>query len=182
MLHHRFEIPTHKDSENATRGKDVGPIRGFVASPEVGSGATVGTLRTGYPRVQASNQDNGSRLPDKGSSEAAMSPRGSGSHSQLGAAPGPSCAPAAGDSTRAATCPRGSGQLRGRHVSLRLQHPPSNTGQLQSYHVSHVLCGLQANKQISHSDPAIMISIGAGTPISSKALYDKGCSARSQDV
>jgi hypothetical protein len=30
--------------------------------------------------------------------------------------------------------------------------------------------------------PTIMISIEAGTPISSKALCDKGCSARSQGV
>jgi hypothetical protein len=44
------------------------------------------------------------------------------------------------------------------------------------------LFGLQANKQISPDDPTIMISIGAGTPISSKALHDKGCSARSQGV
>jgi hypothetical protein len=43
------------------------------------------------PRVQASSQDNGSRLPAKGSSEAAMCPRGSGSRSRLGAAPGPLC-------------------------------------------------------------------------------------------
>jgi hypothetical protein len=111
-----------------------------------------------------------------------MSPRSSGSHSRLGAAPGPPCAPAAGDSTRAAMSPCGSGQLRGCHVSLRLQHPPSNTGQLRSYHVSPGLYGLQANKQISHSDPVIMISVGAGTPISSKALHDKGCSLRSQGV
>jgi hypothetical protein len=30
----------------ATREKDVGPTRGFAASPEVGLGATVGTPRT----------------------------------------------------------------------------------------------------------------------------------------
>jgi hypothetical protein len=48
--------------------------------------------------------------------------------------------------------------------------------------VSPGLCGLQANKQISPGDPAIMISIGAGTPISSKALRDKDYSARSQGV
>jgi hypothetical protein len=28
-----------------------GPICGFAISPEVGLGATVGTLQTGYPRV-----------------------------------------------------------------------------------------------------------------------------------
>jgi hypothetical protein len=38
---------------------------------------------------------------------------------------------------------------------------------------------LQAIKQISHGDPAIMISIGARARVSSKALRDKGCSARS---
>jgi hypothetical protein len=111
-----------------------------------------------------------------------MCPRGSGSCSQLGAAPGLPCAPAARGSTGAATCPCGSGQLWGHHVSLGLQHPPSGTGQLWSYHVSPGLCGLQANKQISSGDPAIMISIEASTLVSSKALRDKGYSARSQGV
>jgi hypothetical protein len=58
-----------------------GPTRGFASSPEVGPEATVGTLRTGYPCVQASSQDNGSYLPAEGSSEAATCPRGSGSRS-----------------------------------------------------------------------------------------------------
>jgi hypothetical protein len=49
----------------------------------------VSTLRTGYPHIQASSQDNDSRLPAKGSSEAAMCPRYSGFRSRLGAAPGP---------------------------------------------------------------------------------------------
>jgi hypothetical protein len=44
------------------------------------------------------------------------------------------------------------------------------------------LCRLQAIKQISHGDPAIINSIGACARISSKALRDKGCSARSQGV
>jgi hypothetical protein len=48
--------------------------------------------------------------------------------------------------------------------------------------VSPGLCGLQANKQISFGDQAIMISIGAGVPISSKAVRDKGCSARLQGM
>jgi hypothetical protein len=34
----------------------VGPTCGFVASPEVGPGATVGTLQTGYPYIQALSQ------------------------------------------------------------------------------------------------------------------------------
>jgi hypothetical protein len=37
--------------------KDVGPTCGFTASPEVGPGATIGTLHTGFPRVHASGQD-----------------------------------------------------------------------------------------------------------------------------
>jgi hypothetical protein len=32
-------------------GKDVGPTHGFATSPEVGPGATVDILRTGYPHV-----------------------------------------------------------------------------------------------------------------------------------
>jgi hypothetical protein len=39
------------------REKDVGPTYGFAASPEVGPGTTVGTLQTGYRRLQASSQD-----------------------------------------------------------------------------------------------------------------------------
>jgi hypothetical protein len=41
---------------------------------------------------------------------------------------------------------------------------------------------LQAIKQISTEDSAIMIFIGACAHVSSKALRDKGCSARSQGV
>jgi hypothetical protein len=141
VLHHRFGIPTQR-FRKAARGKNVGPTRGFATSLEVGPGATVGTLRTGYPRVQALSQGNGSRLPAKGSSEAVRCPCGSGSRSRLGAAPGPPRAPAARDSTGATTCPSGSRQLRGRHVSLGLQHSPSGAGQLRSCHC-HVSPGLQ---------------------------------------
>jgi hypothetical protein len=107
----------HIKTQKVARGKDVGPTHGFASSPEVGPGATVGTLRTGYPRVQASSQDNGSRLLAEGSSEAATCPRGLGSRSQLGAAPGlPRVA--------AARAPApSSGQLRARHVSPRLELP-----------------------------------------------------------
>jgi hypothetical protein len=46
--------------QNSHVGKrDVGPTCGFVASPELGPEVTVGTLQTGYPRVQASSQDKG---------------------------------------------------------------------------------------------------------------------------
>jgi hypothetical protein len=111
----------------------------------------VGTLRTGYPRVQASSQDNGFRLPIEGSSEAATCLRGLGSHSQLrGRHVSPRLGllfPAQG-SSEAATCPHGlgshsqlgaapglprvpvarapapsSGQIRGRHMSPRLGLP-----------------------------------------------------------
>jgi hypothetical protein len=37
--------------------KEVGPTYGFAASREVGPGATVDTLQTRYPRIQASSQD-----------------------------------------------------------------------------------------------------------------------------
>jgi hypothetical protein len=30
----------------------VGPTYGFISSPEVGPGATVGTLQIKYPRIQ----------------------------------------------------------------------------------------------------------------------------------
>jgi hypothetical protein len=43
----------------AAREKDVGPTREFAASPEVGSGATLGTPQTGYPCIQALSQDDG---------------------------------------------------------------------------------------------------------------------------
>jgi hypothetical protein len=81
-------------------------------------GAThVGTLRIGYPRVQASSQDNDSCLLAEGSSEAATCPHGPGSCSRLrgrhvsprlGTAPGPPRAPAAWGSSRATTCHLGS--------------------------------------------------------------------------
>jgi hypothetical protein len=41
----------------AVQEKDVDPTHGFTASPGVGPGATVGTLQTGYPCIQALSQD-----------------------------------------------------------------------------------------------------------------------------
>jgi hypothetical protein len=82
---------------------------------------SVGTLRAGYPHVQATNQDNGSRLPTEGSSGAVTCPRGSSSRSWLGAttcphgsgsrfrleaAPGPPRVPAAQGSSGTATYPQ----------------------------------------------------------------------------
>jgi hypothetical protein len=39
-------------SSKAAQGKGIGPTCWFVTSPEVGSGATIGTLPTGYPCTQ----------------------------------------------------------------------------------------------------------------------------------
>jgi hypothetical protein len=46
-------------SEKLCRERDVGVTCGFTTSPEVVSGATIGTLQSGYPCVQASSQDKG---------------------------------------------------------------------------------------------------------------------------
>jgi hypothetical protein len=43
--------------DNRVGRQRVGPTCGFIASPEVGPGATVGTVQTGYPYIQASSQD-----------------------------------------------------------------------------------------------------------------------------
>jgi hypothetical protein len=125
----------------------------------VGPGATVGTLRTGYPRVQASSHDNGSRLSAQDSSKAAMCPCGPGSRLS------------AQGSFGAATCHLGSSAHLLTKGSFRAAMCPEDR-----------LCRLQANKQISPDNPAIMISIGAHARVSSKTLHDKGCSARSQGV
>jgi hypothetical protein len=94
----------HIKTQKSCAGKGCWPHPRVRNLSRGGPGATVGTLRTGYPRVQASSQDNGSRLPAEGSSEASMCPRGSGSRSWLGAAPRPPRAPAARRSTEAVTC------------------------------------------------------------------------------
>jgi hypothetical protein len=59
---------------------------------------------------------------------------------------------------------------------------PSRLGEAPGLPRVPGLCGLQASKQISSGGPAIMISIRVGAPVSSKALRDKGCSARSQGL
>jgi hypothetical protein len=121
--------------------------------------AAVGTLRTGHPRVQALSQDNGSCLPTRGSSGAATYPRGSGSRLPARCSSG------------ATTCHLGS--------SSHLLAQGSSGDALCP---KDGFCRLQANKHISYSDPAIMITIGARARVSSKTLCDKGCSARSQGV
>jgi hypothetical protein len=91
VLHHRIKISTYKTQKGCT-GKDVSLTRGFAASPGVGPGATIGTLRTGYPHVQAPSQDKrqgggacprvprpGSHLLAQGNSGATACPHGSGS-------------------------------------------------------------------------------------------------------
>jgi hypothetical protein len=74
----------------AAREKDVGPTRGFVASPGVGPGATVGTMRTGYPCVQALSQDK-----RQGRACVLACPRAPAPASRLSAALGPSRVPVA---------------------------------------------------------------------------------------
>jgi hypothetical protein len=139
---------------------------------------TVGTLRTGYPRVQASSQDNGPHLPAEVSSETVTCPRGSGQLRGHHVSPRLGLPPPARGSSGATTCPRGSGSRSRLGAAPRPPCVPVaralalGSGQLRGCHVSPGLCGLQA----------IMISIGAGTPVSSKALRDKGCSARSQGM
>jgi hypothetical protein len=49
---YRFEIPKY-EIQKIAQEKEVSPTCGFVASLKVGLEATVGTLQTGYPRVQA---------------------------------------------------------------------------------------------------------------------------------
>jgi hypothetical protein len=125
----------------------------------VGPGATVGTLRTGYPHVQAPSQDNGSHLPARGSSKPIMCPHGSGSR-----------LPAQG-SSGAVTYHLGSST----HLLAQGSFKVATC-------LEDGLSRLQANKHISPGDPAIMISIGVRAHVSSKTLGDKGCSARSQGV
>jgi hypothetical protein len=68
-------------------------------------------------------------------------------------------------------CPRGSGsRLLAHGISGATTCPKDG------------LYRLQAIKQISPSDPTIMISIWARARESSKALRDKGCSTLSQGV
>jgi hypothetical protein len=104
VLHHRFRIPTHRDSKMLRGERMLAPPTGSQPLPGWAERATVSTLRTGYPHVQASSQDNGSHLLAEGSSEAAMCPCGSGSNPWLGAAPGPPHAPATRGSSGATTC------------------------------------------------------------------------------
>jgi hypothetical protein len=73
------------------------------------------------------------------------------------------------DSSGAATYTHGSGSPSRLGAAPGLQRVPG-------------LCGLQASKQIPSGGPVIMISIGAGVSVSSEALCDKDCSARSQDM
>jgi hypothetical protein len=143
-------------------------------------GPSIGTLRTGYPRVQASSQDNGSgsRLPAGGSSGAATCPRGFGSR-----------LPARG-SSRAVTCPRSSGSCQPAQGSSGAAachlgcstHLLAQGSSEAAMCLEDGLCRLQAIKQISPSDPAIMIFIRARAHVSSKTLHDQGYSAHSQGM
>jgi hypothetical protein len=47
----------YKVQDNRAGRRKIGPTCGFAASPEVSPGASVDTLNTGYPRIQALSQD-----------------------------------------------------------------------------------------------------------------------------
>jgi hypothetical protein len=87
-------------------------------------------------------------------------------------------------------CPRGSGSHLPAQGSsgATTYHLGSSTHLLAQGSSGAATCPkdrlyrLQANKQISPSDLAIMISIAARACVSSKTLCDKGCSAHSQDM
>jgi hypothetical protein len=121
------------------------------------------------------SQGPGSRLSAWGISGAIACPRGS----RLSAR----------GTSRAATCPRGSGSrlpARGgsgaatRRLGSSTRHLAQGSSEVAKC-PEDGLYKLQAIKQISLGDLA-MISIGARARVSSKALCDKGCSARSQGV
>jgi hypothetical protein len=91
----------------AAREKDVGPTHGFTASPKVGPGATIDTLQTGFPCIQALSWDEGQDVRScTPVCLVTLAP-----DSWLGAAPGPPCVP-------------------------WLQLPPVGLGQLRSCHMS----------------------------------------------
>jgi hypothetical protein len=146
----------------------------------VGPGATVGTLSIGYPAYKLQVKTMAPALASRPGvcSGTATYPHGYGP-----------CLPARG-SSGAAMCPRGSsGRPPARGSSgVTACHLGSNTHLLAQDSsggttcLEEGLCMLQAIKQISLGDPAIMITIGARAHISSKALHDKGCFARSQGV
>jgi hypothetical protein len=103
------------------------------------------------PHIQASSQDNGSRLSAQESSGAATCPRGSGSRLPTRW------------SSRAATWHLDSSTHHLAHGSSGVATCPKDE-----------FCKPQANKQIPPDDQAIMISIGARTRVSFKTLRDKG--------
>jgi hypothetical protein len=87
-------------------------------------------------------------------------------------------------SSGTATCPHGSGSRPRLEAALEASRVPTAWAPAPGSGPPRVpgLCGLLTSKQISSGGPAIMISIGAGAPVSSKVLRDKGCSARSQGM
>jgi hypothetical protein len=60
--HYHFKIFMYKYHQKLRRKKCIGPTYRFIASSEVGPGATVSTLQTGYPYAQdLKYQPHGSR-------------------------------------------------------------------------------------------------------------------------
>jgi hypothetical protein len=151
-MSHQFIVPETRPSRSSSR----------VAN------GSVGTLRTGYPTYKHQVKT--------------MSPA-----SRLGVAPGLPYVPTAParDSFGAVTCPYGSSsRLSARGSSgTATWHLGSSTHHLAHGSSRAATCSedgfyrLQADKQISPSDRAIMISIRALTRVSSKTLRNKSCSA-----
>jgi hypothetical protein len=122
-----------------------------------------------------------------------MCPRGSGSRlPALGSSGGATCPMTLAPISRlqAATCSHGSGSCllaRGSSGAATC-HLGSSSRLLVQGSSEAATCPkdrlykLQAIKQISPTDSAIMISIEARVRVSSKALRDKGCFVHSQGV
>jgi hypothetical protein len=171
VLRHRFGIPTYKTQKGCTR-KDAGPTRGFTTYPGVGLGATVGTLKIRYPRIQASSQRRKAR-------RAHMPACPTAPISWHRAAP-ESLVPH-GDSSGISTCPMAPAPIFRHRTAPGLPRAPwprlpsPSTGQLCGCHVprgrSCRLRAIKVNIYLMVAQPSWSLSRWAR--VSSKALRDK---------
>jgi hypothetical protein len=139
-----LRIPRCKVPKKTAWEKRCWPHHGFTTSPEVGPGATVGTLKTRYPRVQVPSQDRRRDMqitrPTCGQPQHEPHSPGQlrGRHMSCGLS---SRCPARG-SSRAAMCPAASAPAARPRAApglprvLRTQLPLPGTGQLRGRHVS----------------------------------------------
>jgi hypothetical protein len=130
----------HRILEKLHGETDVGPTCGFIASPEVGQGATVGTMQTGHPHVQASKQDKGQDMHPRAaichrSSRTCPPPPYLGGHVTCSKAPDPTPPP-----RRAPALPR----------VLGLWTPPHHLGGLRRSHTSLSTGILPTKEQLEH--------------------------------